>query len=144
MTDIYRQELAIPEKRRVFGWLLLLGGAVMVMIAIGLFYQEASMLQKFDVRPWELTQKDDAKSTGASTQNVTSQKQQFISRAQPLFWIVVMSLGMILVFILVASLNHRLAGHLKASLGRKRDKTVLGDPWKESGEKFKLDSDEKE
>jgi hypothetical protein len=144
MTDIYRQELAIPEKRRVFGWLLLLGGGVMVIIAIALFYQEASMLQKFNIRPWELSQGSSAKSAATSSQSVPEQKQQFLNRTQPLFWIVAMSLGLMVAFILVASLNHRLAGHLKASLTRKREKTVLGDPWQEAGEKFKLDSDEKE
>ena len=141
MTDIYRQELAIPEKRKVFGWMLLLGGGIMVMIAIILFYQEASLLKKFHVRPWEQPQVNEMKSPAVDRGE--NQQKQLLNRTQPLFWIVAMSMGLLAVFILVAGLNHRLAGHLKNSLGRKREKTMLGDPWKEAGEKFKLDSDEK-
>jgi uncharacterized membrane protein (UPF0182 family) len=135
MTDIYRQELAIPEKRKVFGWMLLFGGSIMVLIAVVLFYQEASLLQKFSVRPWEQPQVKDTKAVGQKENT----RQQLLNRTQPLFWIIALSLGLFVAFILVASLNHRIAGHLKNSLGRKKPKTVLGDPWKEAGEKFTLD-----
>jgi len=145
MTDIYRQELAIPEKRKTFGWMLLLGGSIMVVIAIVLFYHEASLLKKFQVRPWEQSQVNAAKpeKLGKTTERGILQ-QKLLNRTQPLFWIVIMSVGLLAAFILVAGLNHRLAGHLKNSLGRKREKTTLGDPWKEAGEKFKLEPDENE
>lgn len=137
MTDIYRQELAIPEKRKMVGWMLLFGGGVMVIIAIVLFFQEASLLKKFSVRPWEQPQVSQANAVKPNGDI----RQQLLNRTQPLFWIIAMSLGLFVAFILVASLNHRLAGHLKNSLGRKKVKTVLGDPWKEAGEKFKLDEE---
>jgi uncharacterized membrane protein len=140
MTDIYRQELAIPEKRKMVGWMLLFGGGVMVIIAVVLFFQEASLLKKFSVRPWEQPQVQDVK---AIDQNGNT-RQQLLNRTQPLFWIIAISLGLFVAFILVASLNHRLAGHVKNSLERKKSKTILGDPWKEAGEKFKLDESDQQ
>ncbi len=151
MTDIYRQELAIPEKRKIFGWLMTIMGIMMVAIAVIIFFQESSQIDKIMDRPWERAMMHGPETPNtpntANIKNITNAakiKQEIWHRTKPFIWVVGISLGLMMVFVLAATINHRLALHLRGSLGERGSKTVLGDPWKEAGEKFKIDPNEKE
>jgi uncharacterized integral membrane protein len=140
MADIYRQELAIPEKRRVFGWIMLAGGILMVLIAIYLYFTEVSQIQKYQVRPWE-----------TNTQNTLTPQQEsdlavkkaMIDKARPLTWIVLIAILLLIVFVVIAAINHRLAYRWQTTNGRaKNDTNFVGDPWKEAGERFQMNEDD--
>jgi hypothetical protein len=134
MTDIYRQGLAIPEKRRVFGWLMLVGGGLMLVIALFLYHQEIHQVRKYEARPWE----EPAEKAQVNAET-PADVQANLKKTQPLIWITIVIVVLFMAFILGATINHRLAMRLRKSDGRKGHRTVLGDPWKEAGERLQID-----
>ena len=137
MTDIYRQELAIPEKRRVFGWLMLIGGGLMLVIALFLYSQEAHQVKTYVARPWE-----EPTTQNQVSQNKPTDLKTKLDKSKPLIWIVIASVIAFILFLIGATLNHRLAMRLRKSNKSKKQKTTLGDPWQEAGQKLELgDSD---
>jgi uncharacterized integral membrane protein len=142
MADIYRQELAIPEKRRVFGWLMLAGGALMLLIAIFLYYTEVLQIKKYESRPWEnsIQTASEARNTddNATTENL-------INKVRPLTWIVLILILLLIVFVVVAAINHRIAQHWHTTNERTKSVTTLiGDPWKEAGERFQINYEDQD
>jgi hypothetical protein len=133
MTDIYRQELDIPDKPKPFGWFLLALGGVMLLFAVFFFFQELREGERYNLlRPV-------VKTTSAPAITPISAEKAKLARAKAgkLFWIVVLALVLVMAFILAVTVSHRIAQHLRAQSDKKISKTTYSDPWKEAGERMK-------
>jgi uncharacterized membrane protein YhaH (DUF805 family) len=135
MTDLYRQELDIPDKPKPFGWFLLILGAIMVIIAGVFFYQEALEREKFLARPVIVQ----PRTAPAAPQLLTPEKTKAArEKARKLIWAVAVALGLVFVFVLAAVFSHRIALHFRRMTDKPLPKTTFSDPWKESAERMKI------
>ncbi len=139
MTDLYRQELDIPDKPKPFGWFLLVLGAVMVIIAVVFYYQEAQERERFLAKP--VVQRPN--SSPAASQTLTPEKTKAArDKARNLFWGVIVAMSLVFVFVLAAIFSHRIAIHLRKMADKPLPKTAWSDPWKESAERMKIPPEE--
>ncbi len=138
MADIYRRELDIPEKSRTIGWVILSVGAIMIVIAIGVSIHTSYELAKIKQMPWQQNSAASTKPT-ASAKRLSPDKRTLLTRAF-LLWVLV-ALGLILVFALIAAVSHRLANRLRIPPSKRRHKTDYYDAWTESGKRFQLPED---
>jgi len=140
MSDLFRQELDIPEKPRTFGWVLLGLGAVMVIIAVFIFLKDARELAGYQARQ-ELKMPVTTTTSPyvLSTQEVIPHAAR--RKAEQLLAIVVVTVALLMTFIVFATINHRLARLFRPEPDRTRKKTTFIDPWEESGRRFQTPPD---
>jgi hypothetical protein len=142
MTDIYRQELDIPEKRTAFGWLLLAMGGVMIFIAIIIFLQEAKYDDLINRRSWSGPAR--TTSSPAAVSADPGRVKEARERAKRLLFMVVIAFALVMVFVIVAIASHRAAERLKAIHDTPPKKTPFSDPWKEAGKRLQIDPEKEE
>ncbi len=140
MTDIYRTELDIPEKSKIVGWIIVSIGIAMILIAIGVSIHTSRELAKTKQRPWIQAQNGNISQKQLSAKNTSNQNRALrkgkIARAF-LLW-VLLALGLLIAFALIAALSHRLANKIRFATSKKITKTTYSDAWAESGRQFKL------
>ncbi|MFA5864421.1 MAG: hypothetical protein WC975_07010 [Phycisphaerae bacterium] len=135
MTDIFRQELDIPEKTRTFGWLLLAIGGILFLLAVYFFAQESQLIQRYEAKPI------DKQITTAPAKATTHTNLSELVRAQQYLSMVIMAFGIVMAFVIVITVSHRIAQHLRARPGKPPAKTPFTDPWKESADRIKIDQE---
>ncbi len=139
MTDIYRKELDIPEKSKIIGWLIVCVGIAMILTAIGVYFHTSRELAKIKQRPWIQsadTKTKSQKPTSNIPPKMLSEHKNKIARAF-LLW-VLLALGLLIAFALIAALSHRLANRVRLMRSTKSLKTSYSDAWAQAGKRFKL------
>jgi len=135
MADIYHRELDIPEKSKTIGWVIVSVGIIMILLAIGVSIRTSYQLAKVKQRPWTQTSAQQPITT-APVKTLLPTKRNQLTRAF-LLW-VLLTLGLLLVFALIAAISHRLANRLRIMTSKKSSKTRYYDAWTESGKRFHL------
>ncbi len=144
MTDIYRKELDIPEKSKAIGWIVVSIGVAMILIAIGISMHTSYELAKIKQKPWldsnsKNMPKANSNVPSATLSKMPAVRKNKIARAF-LLW-VLLALGLLIAFALIAALSHRLANRVKFLASKKAIKTEYSDAWQQAGMNFEL-SDE--
>ncbi len=138
-VDLYRQGLDIPEKPRTIGWLFLAIGGVMVVIAVGIFFSEARERAKYQVKPGEIIASTSQPGRPGPTREAMELAR---AKARKYIWTVVFATGLLFACIIILTVNHRFAQHLRNQTDKPSAKTTYTDPWKESGRRIRVDRNE--
>jgi len=132
MAGIYDRELDIPQKPRTLGWLLLIAGVVMMVLAVGSYVYYNKQMAKIHERPWEPETKSDSANATEMPEDGNVQKYRGL-----LGW-TLFAVGGLFAFVLVATVSHRFAVRLRSALDKKAPKTKEYDPWREAGRRMKV------
>ena len=138
MSDLYRHELNIVEERKVFGWILFVLGAVFILFAVFFFQDETTQAQMFENKP--VTTQSTRQADTNNNKPVT--KQEKITLLKKYYWVVLAVFGLSMIMIFIITISHRIAQSLQSRSLKSRAKTTFTDPWKESGQRFKIDQSE--
>jgi len=132
MVDIYRGDFEEPRRPRHIGWIMVLGGVIMVVIAVKVYTARMSKLAETEGRYLDKTP-----TTAPAGQMDPQQKGR---RVAAVIWATILLLGAIFAFILAATLSHRLGTRIRAQTEKKKGKgsNVHVDPWRQAGKRLKL------
>ncbi len=143
MADIYRHELEIQEKSKAAGLILLGVGGLMLLIAVGMFFNTSRQMARVRERPWEQAPGKVSVSSD-NEMEIGGRDRGYVNRVF-LLW-ALFALLSLMMFFLVATLIHRFAQHLRSmndkSNAKSKPKPPYSDPWKESAEKIQVDDTE--
>jgi len=136
MPDIYRRAMEIPKKPRLLGWVLLVIGFVMLGVAV-LNYRRAA---KEEITFARRVPVDSA--PVAAPVSEPAKPSKHLAAQTMLLWLGVV-IGLIVVFLVLASFSNRMARRFRDATRRRiRPSGPQIDPWTESGRRLNVSKDD--